>query len=107
MNVLRHFRMTAGAGLVAIVAFALGFSCSAARADELVYACSTNGNAIFASRTSPGLVAFNECGSGGAPGLQLGTDNFSSATQGATAAWQTTAPPGLEIAGAAVPSMWV
>ena len=83
-----------------------------ARADETVVACgggsTANGpNNVFTSYTTTGIGVADTCGALGGSGLVLAQDQHTPIPPGQSSGWIATAPAGLEIAGATIPSMVV
>jgi hypothetical protein len=82
---------------------------AAAQADESVTACGTDAGGVdnvFTGYETFGIAINNYCG--GAPGgLQINNDTVNTIPPGMSSGWVATAPAGLEIAGASVPSMYL
>jgi hypothetical protein len=83
--------------------------CSVAVADETVWACGSSvGTGVFSASAPPDMVATANCPAlpqtGGGLVLRNGIGNVRA---GQTALWQASAPSGLLIVGAAVPSLAV
>ena len=79
-----------------------------AQADESVDACGMQDaggvNNVFTGYETFGIVAANYCGQA-EQSLQLANDSKNTIPPGQSSGWVATAPSGLEIAGATVPSM--
>jgi len=93
--------------LLALSLLSLG-RVAAAKADESVDACGMQDaggvNNVFVGYETFGIVAANYCGQA-EQSLQLANDSKNTIPPGQSSGWVATAPAGLEIAGATVPSM--
>ena len=95
--------------LVSALAVELGRAV-AARADEIAYACGVSdagaANNLFTGYETFGINVYNGCGESADNGLQVQDDGVNTIPYGATSGWQTTAPAGMAIVSAYVPSLW-
>jgi hypothetical protein len=88
-------------GLVLAASVCLGVPDSA-HANESIVACGPQPNSIFRAQSPYGLTAQANCPGGV---IQLTTGVVSGYKKGQNAIWQTTAPSGLQISSASIPSM--